>query len=224
MKQIVLGILLFTVTVQQACGTRPYDKYWVAGTVIGSIPNHASFKYYFEPQLRLIEDAYVFNQSLLLGGLGYEINQNVSLFAGTGWILTKTSEGMLNNERRLWQQVSWSVIKKDNLNVMSRTRLEERKRISTRHTALRFRERLWVRIPFKEQGKYFWSCFDEIFFNLNHPAWVSSYVVEQNRAFMGIAVKLSQSTMVDVGYLNQYLRAFRSQQDNVLLLSVSINR
>jgi hypothetical protein len=209
--------------VHQAIGMEHYNKYWTVGTIIGSLPNQSSFKYYLEPQLRLIDDVYVFNQLFALGGLGYQLNTKAAFFVGSGWVMSQTSEGYVTHEKRFWQQLNWQLTNLSSLNMMSRTRLEERKNSNASEMAIRLRERIWIRIPIKNSERYSWSCFDEIFFNLNHPDWVSPYSFEQNRAFIGIASKITKSTMVDVGYLNQYIRSFKNQSGNVLLLNITIN-
>ncbi|BCA96228.1 hypothetical protein TUM19329_25890 [Legionella antarctica] len=200
----------------------PYNKGWVVSAVTGSLSDDSSFRYYLEPQLRLIDDTYFFNQLLLLGGLGYQFNNDMSLFIGPGWIVTKTPENATTHEERYWEQFNWRVVNKPYLNLISRTRFEQRKNVDESRIALRLRPRMWLRIPFKNNSKYSFSIFDELFFNLNHPQWVSPRLFEQNRAFIGIAAQLSNSILMDVGYLNQHLRSFTNQTDNVLLLSFTI--
>lgn len=144
------------------------------------------------------------------------------LFIGPGWIPTKTPENNTYTEKRLWEQLNWRILNNSNLNLNSRTGLEERQRSDQSQIAFRFRERLWLRIPFKKWRSYSFSCFDEFFFNLNHPRWTSPYLFEQNRAFVGIAKQLSKSAILDVGYLNQFVHSFNNQADNVIMLSFTM--
>ncbi len=218
--KITLGLLLF---IGMSCAhSTSYNKGWVVSSITGPISDSSSFKYYLEPQLRLIDDTYFFNQFLFLGGLGYHFNTNMSLYIGPGWIVTKTPEGVTTHENRYWEQFNWKLLDKPNLNLNSRTRFEQRENVDEARMALRLRERMWLRIPFKNNGKYSFSIFDEMFFNLNHPKWVSPYLFEQNRAFIGIAAQLSKSILMDVGYLNQHFRSTTRQTDNVLLLSFTV--
>lgn len=218
---MVLGLFLET---SSAYSTRAYNKQWVVATVIGSMPVNPVFKYYLEPQLRFIDDHYFFNQTLQLGGLGYQFNKNITLFAGPGWVITKTPSGQSTHETRYWQQLNWLILNKSSLNINSRTRLEERERTDTAQMAVRFRQRIWMRIPFEKWERHSFSIFDELFFNLNHPYWVSPYLLEQNRAFVGITTQLSKSMLVDIGYLNQYLRPSNTNSisDHVFLVSFTI--
>ncbi|KTD68599.1 hypothetical protein Lste_1757 [Legionella steelei] len=209
---------------QATHSTRTYSKDWAVANIIGPISENSSFKYYLEPQLRLIDTPSVFNQFLYLGGLGYQFNRNVMLFIGPGWILTKTPENKTHTEKRLWEQLNWQVMKDSNLSINSRTRLEERQRSDQSQIAFRLRERLWLRVPLKKWQSYSFSCFNEFFFNLNHPSWTSPYLFEQNRAFIGIAKNLSKTAILDIGYLNQFLHSSQNQNDNVLLLSLTMIR
>jgi hypothetical protein len=217
----LLFIFLLLIAIKPAYCTESYSKYWSVATIIGPLPN--KFKYYFEPQLRLINDPYVFNQLLLLGGLGYQFHPTLIFFLGPGWILTRNTQGLMIHEDRLWEQLNWQALNTSKLNLLSRTRLEERKNTAYSAIALRFRERMWVRIPIGPSDTYFFSCFDELFFNLNHPKWVSPYFFEQNRTFIGFGTQITKSTLIDVGYLNQYIHAETNELNNVWLLSFTVN-
>jgi hypothetical protein len=204
--------------------TKSYNKDWAVANIIGPLSENSSFKYYLEQQVRLIDTPYVFNQFLFLGGLGYQFNAKVMLFIGPGWILTKTPENNNHTEQRLWQQLNWQVLNDSILSLNSRSRLEERQRSDQSQTAFRLRERLWLRVPFKKWQSYSFSCFNELFFNINHPRWTSPYFFEQNRAFIGISKRLSKTAVLDVGYLNQFFHSTNNQADNVLLLSLTMIR
>jgi hypothetical protein len=222
-KYRLFFILFLLIGVNPAYSTESYTKYWSVATIIGPMPTNSLFKYYFEPQLRLINDPYVFNQLLLLGGLGYQFHPTMIFFVGPGWILTRNSQGIMIHENRLWEQLNWQAVNTSYINVNSRTRLEERKNTDFASVAFRFRERVWVRIPIKNSEDYFFSCFDEIFLNINHPKWVSPYLFEQNRVFIGFGTTITRSTLIDIGYLNQYIHAETNKLNNVWLLNFSVN-
>ena len=144
------------------------------------------------------------------------------LFLGPSWILTKNTEGKIYHEYRLWEQLNWQLINNSSILLNSRSRFEEKERSNQQQIAIQFRERLWARIPIKNIPLYYYSFFDEVFFNFNHPSWVSPYFFEQNRMFLGIAKQLTKTMMLDFGYLNQLQLGPPCQIDNVILLSVSI--
>jgi hypothetical protein len=209
---------------QSTFAARSYTKYWSNASIIGPVSKDSSFKYYLEPQIRLIDTPSVFEQFLLLAGGGYQFNPDLVFFIGGVWIYNKSPETNINTEeKRLWQQINWQALNNLNFSLNSRTRLEQRSQEDQSQIALRFRERLWLRMPFKGQEKYSFSCYDEFFFNLNHPQWTSPHLFEQNRAFVGIGRQLFQSATLDIGYLNQFNHSFNNQTNNVVLLSFSMN-
>lgn len=216
-------IILCLFASNSAFAARSYTRYWSAANIVGSISKDSAFKYSLEPQLRLIDTPSVFNQFFVLAGAGYQLNPDLMFFIGPGWIYTKSPEtSRFREEKWLWQQINWRAVNHSNLRLNSRTRLEERHQDGNSQIALRFRERLWLRVPFKGQETYYFSCFDELFFNLNHPSWTSPYLFEQNRTFIGIGRQLSQSTTMDAGYLNQFNHSYKNQTNNVILLSFSM--
>ena len=218
--KIIVSIFL-CISMQTANSTRTYSKDWAVVNIIGSISENSPFKYYLEPQLRLIDNRSVFNQFLFLGGLGYQFNPNLMFFVGPGWILIKPPTNNTHTEKRWWQQLNWRIVNDSNFSLQSRTRLEERQQSNQSQTAVRLRERLWLRIPFKWHN-YSLSTFNEFFFNLNHPQWTSPYLFEQNRAFIGIAKQLSKSTIMDLGYLHQSIYSHNHETSNVILLSFTM--
>jgi hypothetical protein len=217
-----LGLYLLTMT-HSAYAMESYNKYWTAAIITGALPKTAAFKYYLESQIRLINDDYGFNQLLLLTGLGYQLNAAMTLYVGPGWIASHTPQGNKMYENRYFAQLNWALVNKQNLSVNSRTRIEERQDTNNSKLAARLRERVWARIPFKQKSQYSFSVFNEVFFNLNHPSWVSPYFLEQNRVFLGIAKQVSTSTIIDIGYLNQYTHSVKNSMNNVLLLSFTLS-
>ena len=200
-----------------------YTKQWTVDTIIGPWPGNEKVKYYIESQLRLIDDPYIFNQAFLLTGLGYQFTPTVTVFMGPGFIATKNTEGYTYYEYRLWEQLNWLAVDNSSVTLNSRTRFEQKVRNDQSQVALQLRQRLWMRIPIPHFKKYYYSTFDEIFFNINNPSWVSPKIFEQNRAFIGIAKQLTKNTIVDFGYLNQLQFGPPRQMSNVILLSFSTN-
>ncbi len=199
-----------------------YLKQWDNLVITGSITN-SHYQYYFEPQIRFIDDTYVFNELFLLGALGYRVNSSLSFFVGPGWIITKNTDGSMSHEVRLWQQLNYLAISKATFNLNARTRFEQRKDTQYSTIAYRFRQRLWLRVPFKSHPSLSFSIFDEIFLNFNHPQWVSPHFFSQNRAFIGLGYQYSKALSIDTGYMNQFLNSTTSRDDHVLVVICSIN-
>ncbi len=220
---LIFWVLCLFLCTNLVNASKSYDKSWSVGIITGSLAKNSSFKYYLEPQLRLINDRYVINQTFVLGGLGYQIHKNMIIYAGSGWVFEKVQEGETFHEQRIWQQLSWLVLRNSHLNINSRTRLEERKDTRASELAIRLRQRVWVRIPIFHSDKYSYSFFDEVLLNMNHADWVSPYFFEQNRAFIGFATQVSKSVLIDIGYLNQYINLASTRLDNVVFLNFTVN-
>jgi hypothetical protein len=218
-RMAALLIFMFPVLTMAATS---YVKQWDAAVISGAIAK-TNYQYYFEPQIRFIGDPYIFNQSLLLGGLGYQYSPSLILYAGPGWIINKSTNGDVTHEIRLWQQANLSLVNRATVTLNSRTRMEERMNTQYSSIAYRFRQRFWLRMPIRLSSKYSLSAFDEFFLDLNHPEWVSPYFFSQNRAFVGVGYQLSNNVLMDAGYLNQYLHANKNQVDHVLLVLFTIN-
>lgn len=55
---------------------------------------------------------------------------------------------------------------------------------------------------------------DQLFINLNHPDWVNTKTIDQNRLLAGINIQASPSTTFIVSYLNQRLTNQPNKQIN----------
>jgi hypothetical protein len=214
---VITAVIPVVTTAVAAVSNESYWKAWLPMVLVGPLPHSEHLKYYVEPQIRLIDDPNVFNEFFFLSGLGVKFSKQFYLFFGPGWVVTKTPDGRLLNENRFWQQLNYELIDSPYVSLHNRSRLEERQDTTAVPTAWRFRERLWLRIPFHWDDRYSLSMFDEVFFNLNHPDWVSPYGFSQNRAFFGISYNFTHSIVVDFGYLNQYFHDLQNRDDHVLL-------
>lgn len=220
--KIILLIFFFLIWASNSNATESYGKLWGSATITGPFFPDSNFRYYLQPDVRFINDPYVFNQLLLQPGLGYQFNPRLVFYGGIGWIVDKNPQGITSHEDRLWEQLNWLMANTNTFDINIRTRFEENKNLDQSQIAYRFRERIWLRIPFKSSPTHSFSCFDEIFLNLNHPQWVSPYFFAQNRAFVGIGTQFSKTTILDVGYLNQYIHNRQNQLNNVLLFTLTI--
>ena len=200
-----------------------YNKLWAVTSIFGRFQANAPWLYYIEPQLRLIDNRYKFEEALLLAGLGYQINPQLAVYIGPTAVLSKNLQGVYRHEKRLWQQLVWNLPTTYwRANYRLRFEARERTDVASQH-AYRVRQRIWLRIPFSGNNNIAWSLFDELLTNLNHPQWVSPHFIAQNRAFIGINQRLSAAVMVDYGYMHQAIYAQQQQNNNVALIAVTIN-
>jgi len=225
LMQKIIALVALMILSHCALGqnTVRYFKFWDNTVIIGSLSENKKWKYYLEPNIRLIARRKKFDEGLIYAGFGYQFTPNAIFFLGDAWITTQTLQARYMRENRVWQQILWNALTSPRLNLIVRLRLEERKDISQPRWAMRWRQRLMFRIPFGTESRYSLVLFDEMFFNLNHPSWVSNRVLEQNRAFIGIGTRISKYSNLDVGYLNQTRFAATGQINHVLLISFAMN-
>lgn len=225
-NQLRYALLLLMLMVSSASfgnDIEEHTKLWSTAVFIGPLINDTKIKYYLEPQIRFIDNKYKFEEALLYAGIGYQTTPDLILFLGNAWVTSRKSTGNYVQENRVWQQANWNPINTCLFNLLSRTRLEERKNISEPQWAFRLRERIMVRIPLKNWENHSLVLFDEVFFNLNHPKWLSNNnFFSQNRAFIGIGTKISTQTSLDIGYINQYQFTNPKQMSNILYFSLNI--
>lgn len=198
------------------------SKSWSSFTANGIKSN---ILYYVEPQFRLIDrngDPFDINQFLLNMGVGRPISSQWQLWLGQTFATnSQDADPGDYEEYRLWQQTVWNKIYK-NILINSRSRLEERKSFDYTDFSYRFRERLLTSLPLTRFISLELS--NEILINLNHANWIATGTLDQNRAYIGLAQKISTSWGFGVGYMNQYLNLNTSPQlDNVLVFNVRLN-
>lgn len=162
---------------------------------------------WYEAQPRFGDDASQLNQLLLRTALGYKFADHWSLWQGYAW--TPNIEPKYKTENRLYQQLLYSQ-KFPAINIMSRTRLEERWIKDVPGTAVRFRTLLRGQVPLADQGRWAFVVQDEIFFNLNSPTNGPDGGMDQNRTFVGINRSVNEHLNVDVGYQLQTINTTES--------------
>jgi hypothetical protein len=199
-----------------------HTRFWSSANVLGSFSSNNRLKYYLEPQLRFIDDSSKFNQAIMVAGLGYQPSENVVILGGLGGYLIKNLQGEMLHEYRLWEQLSVQIPTLPTYDLFNRIRLEQRDLLGEAGIAWRLRERLLLRIPLRHWPDHSLVTFDEIFMNLNRPKWVVPHFFDQNRAFFGIGTQLSKTSILDIGYLNQYIMSSPHQLGNVLLVNLTV--
>ena len=138
-------------------------------------------------------------------GLGYQITPWMSAWVGYGWIpVTVDLADQKFDEHRIWQQLIFTGgIMDKQLNFMARTRVEQR--FAEGSDDLGHRVRQFVRADWRFKDSPFWLVFwDELFWQLNDTdVYASGF--DQNRIFVGPAMKAWDGFRVEVGYLNVVL-------------------
>lgn len=213
-KRIFCSLFILLISPELFANTQSYGTLWLNGMFIGSLSKqHEKWKYYLRTRLVIIDDRYGLDEGRVFYGAGYQITPNFAPYIGAGYFVSESTEGVISHENVVWQQFLWDMYHSKFFKLNNRTALEERKNTLHSQWAIRFREQFTLKIPFRNT-KYSFITFDELFFNLNHPSWVSNKLFSQNRYFIGIEKSISKTASLDVGYVNQV--KFQRQNLNLI--------
>jgi len=154
-------------------------KFWTALKLNGLFAQDSKWAYLTEMHARFGTNNPSFDQGLIRLGLGYYVIPKGSLWLG--YVYSATNDDTTEQEHRLWQQLTWTIINNNQLKLSSRNRLEQRKNFNNSQIAWRFRESILLRFPNLFRNKITPVIGDEVFFNLNNPGWITNKAIDQNR-------------------------------------------
>lgn len=161
-----------------------------------------------EAQERFTDDASRLGQLLLRPAIGYQVNKNVSIYAGYAYVLTNPEGPASSNEHRFFQEVNLRQNLSETVSISSRNRLEQRMWEETGGTALRYRNQIALRAKVSDKNNL--VIYTEPFLPLNSAGFQSDDVVVW-RNFVGVSMPISEQFSLTPGYLNQ--RTFRPGED-----------
>jgi hypothetical protein len=233
MKKILyflsITIMSFSANHTSAAGISEDFQTWGNITAVGSFdslkPAWKDYKYWLEGQGRFGNNTSRFSQSVMRLGLGYAINSKTSVWTGFAWAPTsKPFTSTPFNEYRMWQQLLWS----DTFSFATttlRTRLEERffDISQSDDVAFRFRQlaKLTLPIPFAPPS-FRLALTNEVFVHLNNTDQGFKRGLDQNRAFAGIAYRFNPETVVEIGYMNHYIKRYKKTDLMQHILSANL--
>lgn len=198
---------------------------WLALFADGDIESSRSesLKWWFDGQLRFLDEADGFGQSLVRPGIGWRLGGSAAIWAGYAWIHTSPGNSRDFDEHRLWQQVTWSD-EGCGASLGYRSRLEQRFLETGSDTGWRFRQLLAVRRPLGSTQHLTAVAWDEVFIHLNDTDWGADGGFDRNRAFLGLGFKHHPDSpfRVEVGYLNQYTDVSGRPDISDHLLSINL--
>lgn len=162
------------------------------------------WRYWFDAQARFFDPGSGANQYLLRPAVGYDLNDNVTVWAGYARFRTQNTSGNYSDENRYWQQLTWTAARWDHGSLSMRVRLEERSVSSGDDLGLVLRYMAKYTRPIGDSGKRDFVVLLEPFFALRETDWAGSSGLKQNRLSAGVAWKLSDKTTLETGYMNMY--------------------
>ena len=200
----------------------------ISGDLPETKPMLKNFKYMLFAQGRFGDDASRFTQSLIRPGIGYVVNEKTTIWVGYDWVPTSRPLALSRpfNEHRSWQQLSL----KDSYTigaVSSRTRFEQRffDIPGSTDVSHRYRQmfKLSVPMPFVSPNVSF-VFWNEIFVNLQNATDAGvRRGLDQNWVFAGLGYRFSKTTMMEIGYQNQYINRQSSPRPDQMNHILSVN-
>ena len=203
-------------TVAQSTSTFSQDfRLWSPVYLTVKLPSR--FLAYMEvnPRFADLDDAGQIDQLLLRPAVGYQLNDNLSIWQGYAWVGNFNQkhtppQSPFFEENRIYQQVNYTH-KFSNFKFFSRTRLEERWIEHADGTAVRFRQMLRLDYPLPIAPDWALVSYDEILVNLNTVGAITgkgpAAGFDQNRFFLGVNKTFNQYFNMDFGYQNQLLNS-----------------
>lgn len=183
----------------------------------------SQLNYMLYVQTRFDSSSPYFQENIFRGGLGLKKSNKFSLWLGYEIDPKQNLRTRdMSVEQRIWQQTAWETAIAEGIDLKYRSRLEARFESSSNYTAYRLRQRL--SFDFKNNyNKFYPYMYEELFFNLNHPAWVSDRVLSQNRLLLGIKIPRQKQYVIEIGYLNKIqLDRNINRMNHILNLSLKL--
>jgi hypothetical protein len=216
-RLLIVGVLSL---ISQLVFGESFTKLWGLASYFG---RYEQLLYTVEPQIRFIDSAGIYDQSLLNAGIGATVKPQLQIWLGQTYANYSNSNNIAEdvgnavvNEYRIWEQILWQRPFFDEFS--SRLRLEQRRAFETSDWAVRLRERAYWTIPLNETISF--ALNNEIFLNLKSAPWVATSTLDQNRFFVGIYYKFTPNIGLNVSYMNQYIAKKSVEINNGLILNL----
>lgn len=202
---LMISAFSFVVVTSQTANAQDFEedlRFW--GTVIGEGKFNQSFGWYLELQGRLKHEGRDFDQAFFRPAVNYWLSDKTSLWLGYVAADTKTDNDH-SYEKRYWQQLMHRFAPVAGFGLLSRTRLEQRDLDTTTDMSHRLRQMLRVEKQLWDDSATQLLVMNEVFINLNNTQNGPQSGFDQNRLFLGAAIFPSQTSRLELGYINQYV-------------------
>lgn len=150
-------------------------------------------------------------QSLLRIGYNLKVTDNLTFTPGYDWVVTFPYGEQPVSQRTTEHRITAQFIVKNKLATIllnHRYRFEQRF-IGNTNTLSKQRLRYRITLDIPLHGKtiseqsFFMTFFNEVFINFGNE--VANHIFDQNWIYSGLGYKINSSSIVKIGYMNQYL-------------------
>ena len=227
LSSLAIGLLLFLPHCHLSASAQTIDDtgQWNALFAQDRIADDSRVRWWFDGHYRLFDDTGGFGQSIVRPGIGLDISENSTLWAGYGWIRTSPIAGQDTDEHRIWQQ--WTGSRKcGKFKFAARTRLEQRFIESSGDTGVRVRQFVRGQMNLGPCSRRTLVVWDELFVALNDTDFGQRSGLDQNRIFVGMGFKRHHASTwrVEVGYMNQTINQQGPTDRSNHILAVNVFR
>jgi hypothetical protein len=184
--------------------------------------NNGDLLFWFDGHARFGDDAGRLSTSIIRPGLGWRYSSDLTLWLGYARVTGHQANPNIE-EDRIWQQAIYRLSDFGSGQLSGRTRLEQRFREEDSDTGMRLRQFLRWTKPIQNTSLSYVIA-NELFLNLNDADWGQSSGFNQNRMFLGMNHKISETYKVEVGYVNNYINQIGrgNQLNHILSASLSV--
>ena len=176
---------------------------WNAIILNGAINEGSPWQLWFDGHLRFKDDAHELGTSIFRPGLGYRVNQDLTLWLGYARITSDVGDNNVD-EDRIWQQATFPITHIMGQPLTGRTRLEQRLRPNgPGDTGHRLRQ--FVRWATPLNDTWSWVVWDELFIGLNDSDWGQRSGFDQNRFYTGPAWQIDPQWRLEMGYMHNFI-------------------
>lgn len=214
LNTIAMGLIALIVL--PAYAAEEDNRAWLNVQATGST-SIQNVRWYMELQPRVRDDFRERDQFFFRPALIYALAPKTSLWIGYAYVRTYVDSPLLQDEHRAWQQLLHEFEPIGGIRLRSWTRLEQRKFESAGDIGHKIRQRVAMNIPFAHYPNLSTLISNEYHHNLNSTDYGAGSGFDQNRLFGGIAWKASPQSLIEVGYLNQYVNRHNEDAMNHVL-------
>lgn len=209
-----------------AWATEDEQGAWLAFSIMDAFRSgdeDSRWHYWFDAQARFFDPGSGVTQWVARPGIGYGVGDNLKAWIGYGRFNTRNHSGTVANENRYWQQLDWRAGGWLGGTITMRARLEQRSVSISDDTALALRFLTKYVRPVGRSGNKSLVIGIEPFVDLRDTDWTGDAGMSQNRTFIGMGFRLSDSVSVEAGYMNQYNWVDGSEDANFHHATINLN-
>ena len=201
LASLCIPALLLASATAHATSFQQQSGLWTNITLKGQF-THPRWHYVLQLENRLRDKSPLQRATLIRPIVGYTVTQTTSLWLGYTAEPSLSSSRQWSYNSNIFEQVEQTLFQNQRLKLDLRLRQEQR--FNNRHSGVahRTRVRIGAVLPFA-QTHWDWIINGEVFFNLNHPTWVSKKALSQNRMYFGLRYQFNPHQTINFGYLNR---------------------